>query len=78
MSQSSTQPRYGVRSTLENAPAEPHQVPGLHVLVTPGQTTPLETQADVERARALAEAGADIEVVDLPKTKPAKAAGEKE
>lgn len=69
--------RYGVRLTLPGAPAEPHNVPGLHVLVRPDETTPLETDDDVKRARDLVKAGADIEVVEIKATsKPGPAGGE--
>jgi hypothetical protein len=60
----SAKKRYGVRLTLPGAPAEPHHVPGLHVLVSPHETTVLEHADDVERARFLQSQGAPIEVVD--------------
>jgi hypothetical protein len=56
--------RYGVRLTLPGAPAEPHHIPGLHVLVSPHELTTLEHDDDVERARYLQSQGAPIEVVD--------------
>lgn len=57
--------RYGVRLTLPGAPAEPHTIPGLHLLVRPDEITAIETDDDLQRARDLQEAGADIEVVEL-------------
>jgi hypothetical protein len=57
--------RYGVRLTLPGAPAEPHHIPGLHVLVSPTEVTSLDSDDDVERARYLQSQGAPIEVVDV-------------
>lgn len=57
--------RYGVRLTLPGAPAEPHHIPGLHILVSPHEATPLETDDDVERARYLQSQGAPIEVAPV-------------
>jgi hypothetical protein len=57
--------RYGVRLTLPGAPAEPHHIPGLHVLVSPTEVTSLDSDDDVERARYLQSQGAPIEVVDI-------------
>jgi hypothetical protein len=65
---SSSTKRYGVRLTLPGASNEPYTVPGLHVLARPDQVTPLENDEDVARAREIAKT-ADIEVVDLDKTK---------
>lgn len=64
---SSTKPRYGVRLTLPGASGGPYDIPGLHIpLPGDGEPVPLETDEDVERARAVAKT-ADIEVVDLAK-----------
>jgi hypothetical protein len=57
--------RYGVRLTLPGAPAEPHHIPGLHILVSPTEVTSLDSDDDVERARYLQSQGAPIEVVDV-------------
>lgn len=57
--------RYGVRLTLPGAPAEPHHIPGLHILVSPTEVTSLDSDDDVQRARYLQSQGAPIEVVDV-------------
>lgn len=67
MPNSSTKPRYGVRLTLPNAPSGPNEIPGLHLILTPDEIVPLETDEDVDRAREIAKT-ADIEVVDLAKS----------
>lgn len=74
------QKRYGVRLTLPGAPDEPHQIPGLTVLVRPGEPTEVDAET-AQTARALIEQGAHLEVVDLkpPRTrKPPAIAGEEE
>jgi hypothetical protein len=59
--------RYGVRSTLPGAPDEPHEVPGLQMLVHPTTVTPELDDDQEQQVRDLIKQGADLELVDLDK-----------